>query len=405
MKKNILLKTLITGLSLVWFSDTVGQILPAVDGAITIKNLALEEKAGKLVLSFETEIAEKAMNYRQSWRIIPELSSPEGDTLFLPSLLINETQKERHYKRRIRYKNRKLLAMEPVERVSVPQKEVQVISYKQEIPYKGWMEDISLTLHQLLTSSKEKKQLFTYTGMARLPLEEKEVEPMPMPAFPVLPDAKPQLPSAPVLAVHGEAYINFEVGKAVVIPELMNNQGELKKIEKDLRQILGDKNYSLVGILLTGYASPEGSLATNERLSEARTKALKNYISEKYAIEPERIGISHVPEDWGKLRTLVEKSQLVQKSEILSIIHSGEPQDSKEKQLRTLQPAWNMLISDFFRCSEEWIISYCINDLYRYECSGRLLQPATTLRGPDPCKSLLPDTHKIRPGQVVPELV
>ncbi len=122
----------------------------------------------------------------------------------------------------------------------------------------------------------------------------------------------------------------------------------MEKIEKDLRQILEDQNYSLVGILLTGYASPEGALATNERLSEARTKALKNYISEKYAIEPERIGISHVPEDWGKLRTLVEKSQLVQKSEILSIINSGEPQDSKEKQLRTLQPAWSLLISDFF---------------------------------------------------------
>ncbi len=210
-------------MSLICFSDAVGQILPAVDGAITIKNLALEEKAGKLVFSFETEIAEKAMNYRQSWRIIPELSSPEGDTLFLPSLLINGTQKERHYKRRIRYKNRKLLAMEPVERVSVPQKEVQVISYKQEIPYEGWMEDVSLTLHQLLTSSKEKKQLFTHTGVARLPLEEKGVEPMPIPVFPVFPDAKPQLPTAPVLAFHGDAYIYIELGNAIVIPDFMNN--------------------------------------------------------------------------------------------------------------------------------------------------------------------------------------
>ncbi|MCD8261724.1 MAG: DUF3868 domain-containing protein [Bacteroides sp.] len=321
----------------------MAQTLPSVDGAITIKNLMLEEKEGKLLLTFETEIAEKAMNYRQSWRIIPELGSPRGETRLFPSILINGKQKERHYKRKMRYKNRKLLAFEPEVRIYVPQKEIQVVMYRQEVPYEPWMEDASLTLHQLLTSAKERKQLFTNVGVARLPSDEKVVEYIHLPA-----SAAPEPPIAPVLAIHGEAYIGFEAGKAVVIPDFMNNRSELEKIEKDLRQILENKNHTLAGILLTGYASPEGPIAINERLSEARTKALKAYISERYGITPEQIGISHVVEDWNKLRVLVEKSDLAVRGKILSILDSGESEETQEQRLRALQPAWSMLMNDFF---------------------------------------------------------
>ncbi|MCD7932020.1 MAG: hypothetical protein LUH15_12060 [Tannerellaceae bacterium] len=128
----------------------------------------------------------------------------------------------------------------------------------------------------------------------------------------------------------------------------MDNKAELEKIEKEIRRIIGDKNFTLVSIQLTGYASPEARYATNARLSEGRTKALKEYLVEKYKLDPAIIRISHIPEDWIRLRELVEKSNLADKAKILTIIDSGDSEDTKEQKLRALPATWNTLLKEYF---------------------------------------------------------
>ncbi len=159
------------------------QTLPEVDGKVIYENLHLEKQGSYMVLTFDTRIADKALNNRQSWKVMPELiPAGTGQSIFYPSLLINGRQKERHYKRRMNFKNKELLANQPLVRTDVPQDEEQLIRYRAEIPYESWMENCTLTFHQILTSPREKKQLFTMQAVAR-----------------IVPAPKPEPPATPVI--------------------------------------------------------------------------------------------------------------------------------------------------------------------------------------------------------------
>lgn len=82
--------------------------------------------------------------------------------------------------------------------------------------------------------------------------------------------------------IQAECFLDFEVNKINIRPEYMNNPKELAKIRAmidELKSVLvQDKaNWNIVG-----YASPEGSLANNKRLSEGRAMALRDYLASRY---------------------------------------------------------------------------------------------------------------------------
>jgi len=340
--KTILQKMIITWLAIMSISLLCAQNIPAVDGAVIIHNTQFNQSSALLTLDFEAEIIEKAMNRRQSWTIIPELISADGKKSRLyPTILINGSQKERHYKRRMRYKNREMLANQPLIRVKVPQATTRVVAYSADIPYETWMDDATLTLHQVLTSSREKKQLFTTDNIARVSPQKVIIEkikevPVPQPVTPT------------TFTAEGSAYIAFPINEAVIRADFMDNKSELGKIEQDIQAILIERSYTLVSIHLTGYASPEGRYGFNEYLSEMRTQALKEHIVKKYGISPEKIWVNSVAEDWTRLRELIAQSDLPDKSQVLTIIDSSEAPDVKEKRLKALKGTWRILLGDYF---------------------------------------------------------
>ncbi|MCC8186761.1 MAG: DUF3868 domain-containing protein [Bacteroides sp.] len=344
--KPIFFNLSLSGLMLLLSMPLASQTVPTVDGAVILHNLAFDQTAHRLTLSFKAEVIEKAMNYRQSWTIIPELLSADGEkSRIYPTILINGTQKDRHYKRKMRYKNRDLLANLPLFRVKVPQDTTQLILYSANIPYEAWMEDATLTLHQVLTSSREKKQLFTTNHIARVSPEkviEEVTEPVPIP-IPTLPIAEPVIYTA-----EGTAYIQFPINESVIRADFRDNRAELEKIENDIREILTDHTYTLIGIYLTGYASPEGRYAFNEYLSQARTQALKDHIVRKYGISAEEIRVTSIAEDWTRLREMIVESDLADKTQIIHIIDSSDTPDAREKRLQALGATWRILLNDYF---------------------------------------------------------
>ena len=76
-----------------------------------------------------------------------------------------------------------------------------------------------------------------------------------------------------------EAHLDFPVSKAVIQPEFMNNHKELMNIHAMFDKIQNDKNLTVTGISIEGFASPEGPLKFNEQLSQKRAEALKNYLT------------------------------------------------------------------------------------------------------------------------------
>ena len=84
-----------------------------------------------------------------------------------------------------------------------------------------------------------------------------------------------------VIARRAEAntvcYVDFQPGKAEIIPDLGNNAVEISRIRKNLRDIACDREYDLDSIVVTASASPEGKMAYNDRLSQMRAEAISVY--------------------------------------------------------------------------------------------------------------------------------
>ena len=74
-------------------------------------------------------------------------------------------------------------------------------------------------------------------------------------------------------------YIEFQKGKADIIPTLGNNPTEIGRIQVNIRDLVVNETFVLDSITIASYASPEGSLKTNEALCGRRAAAAGDYFS------------------------------------------------------------------------------------------------------------------------------
>lgn len=79
-------------------------------------------------------------------------------------------------------------------------------------------------------------------------------------------------------------YVDFAVGKSDVDLELGHNREEIGRIKGNLADLMQNTNYDLDSIVVGAYASPEGKVAANDKLSEARSKSISKYL-DKYIKE------------------------------------------------------------------------------------------------------------------------
>lgn len=77
-----------------------------------------------------------------------------------------------------------------------------------------------------------------------------------------------------------ESVVSFRQGKSVIDASQMPN------VERVATYL---KNHSDAKVSIKGYASPEGPLAVNKKLAEARANAVKNTLVKKYKIDASRI--------------------------------------------------------------------------------------------------------------------
>lgn len=81
-----------------------------------------------------------------------------------------------------------------------------------------------------------------------------------------------------------EVFLDFKVGSSVILPDLNQNYSELHKVGTMLQEVKNDKNITVQSIRFRGYASPEGSVTSNQILSLKRADAMKNYLIDKYSL-------------------------------------------------------------------------------------------------------------------------
>ena len=143
--------------------------------------------------------------------------------------------------------------------------------------------------------------------------------------------------------------IFFPVDNAVLYAEYKKNAILLDKIAQIIDSISVKPNMHFIDFKVCGYSSPDGLESHNILLSIQRMKQIKAFMIKKYGIDPDIIHTSYVAENWQELDSLVRKSNIKRREELLEIIESNRRNDEKERYIRYhFGDQYKVLLREFY---------------------------------------------------------
>ena len=130
-----------------------------------------------------------------------------------------------------------------------------------------------------------------------------------------LPEAKPRNYSASIA-------LTYPLNKTYIVRNLHNNAAELARVDNELRTITANKDYRVRNIRVEGFASPEGPLDNNFRLSTGRAQSIIDYLVQRNPrLDRSQFQLGRVTENWDGLRdTLTKNPNLPGANEVLALL-------------------------------------------------------------------------------------
>lgn len=142
------------------------------------------------------------------------------------------------------------------------------------------------------------------------------------------------------VTVEDRNYIQFFVGDTRVVDTLGDNRQQLDKITGLMRQIVEQQEFYVDTITLTAASSPEGGYTFNDRLSQGRAEALKQYLVKRYGRQIDTLlTVKWIAEDWPELTQHIRTDKEIENREaILALIASEKNPDRREQAIRQRFP-------------------------------------------------------------------
>ncbi len=142
--------------------------------------------------------------------------------------------------------------------------------------------------------------------------------------------------------VQDRNYINFKTGRANVIDTLGDNAEQIERVRSFMYGVLFQNEFVVDSIVLTAVSSPDGSLATNNRLAEERAHAMADYLRKEFDF-PELdtiLKVRWIGEDWDEFARVMAqfKDKIANYDKIMKIITKGGDKDRLEASIRRDYP-------------------------------------------------------------------
>lgn len=329
-----------------------GSMAQVRQGSVTVQVNELAQRGDSLYVDMAVTTEGRNVPARMSADFTPVLVSGER-SLALPAVSLMG---------RSSYKNhrRALALMSATERSAyeksapyyvVPDyKGDSRMDYRLVLPYEAWMSSAQLNLQRDDCGCGKSSVTDVRLLAGKVALEEVivieryRIEPR-------LAYIRPEAEAVKSRAEQGESFLDFAVGKTAINPEFGRNAAELEKIRRMIDLVQGDKDLTVKRIAIVGYASPEGSLAMNERLSEGRAKALRDYLQSRYPAIPGSLYSVHFGgENWDDLVKVVQTSDMPDRQAVLDIIDHYSITEGREAKLMTLKGGtpWRYMLREMF---------------------------------------------------------
>lgn len=130
--------------------------------------------------------------------------------------------------------------------------------------------------------------------------------------------------------------LDFRVNVTAIDSRFGNNPAELERVGRMMDEIVGNADVEVDRVDIVGFASPEGTLEYNRRLSEGRANALRNYMTSRIDLPRDCYRVEFGGENWDGLVDMVAASDIGQREEILRIIRNEPLEQVRERQLAAL---------------------------------------------------------------------
>ncbi|GAB0484149.1 DUF3868 domain-containing protein [Alistipes onderdonkii] len=321
-------------------------------GSVTVQVNELAQRGDSLYVDMAVTTEGRNVPSRMSADFTPVLVSGER-SLALPAVSLMGRNSYRNHRRALALmsaKERGAYEKSAPYYVVPDYKGDSRMDYRLALPYEAWMSSAQLTLQRIDCGCGKSSVTDVRLLAGKVSLEEVivieryRIEPH-------LAYIRPEAEAVKSRAEQGESFLDFAVGKTSVNPEFGRNAAELEKIRRMIDLVQDDKDLTIKRIVIVGYASPEGSLAMNERLSEGRAKALRDYLQSRYpAIPGSLYSIRFGGENWDDLVEAVQTSDMPDKQAVLDIIDRYSIIGGREAKLMALKGGtpWRYMLREMF---------------------------------------------------------
>ena len=347
------------------FSGFAQANLFQIDRGVVIELHEFRERNDSLHIVYSVHLDRRVTARWRGMHLTPAVEAGNRQVT-LPSFVVLGPNKERALTRY--YRNNRW----EVPNFDVNWRTDNSFTYTVSIPYQEWFDDAFLVIHKEVQTYRARITSDSFVLRNPVQLEPRapyQVQPR---VEVVMPAREPK-----VLDRSGQAFLDFPVGQSVIQPNFRRNPVELARIQNAVRAVVSNPDAQLQSIHIRGFASPEGTAASNQRLSEARATALQNNLRTMFNLPVNVFRTSGGGEDWDGLVQLLNENRVYvpNQDRILQVIATEFDLDRREQQIRAASPqGWTVMLNNLFPYLRrvDYSIYYTIRD-YSVEDARNLI--------------------------------
>ena len=121
---------------------------------------------------------------------------------------------------------------------------------------------------------------------------------------------------------------------------------DIQALKDYIALVMQNERMEVKGVTNSSYASPDGPLTLNEKLSAERGKAAEKYLQKEYGKIPELAQLfstQTTAEDWEGFKALVQESSIADKELILRVLSMYQDPAVREQEIKNMSTAYESL--------------------------------------------------------------
>ncbi|HPH74178.1 MAG TPA: hypothetical protein PKZ50_03295 [Bacteroidales bacterium] len=141
------------------------------------------------------------------------------------------------------------------------------------------------------------------------------------------------------------ADILYNINQSNIRPSELKS-ADIQALKDYIALVMENERMEVKGVTNSSYASPDGPLALNEKLSVERGKAADRYLKREYGKIPELADLfasQTTAEDWEGFKTLVQESSIADKELILRVLSMYQDPVVREQEIKNMATAYEAL--------------------------------------------------------------